>query len=57
MCSPTQCSTCGKTTWSGCGRHIDSALRSVPYEERCACKSRSQKEHDENGGSGDCSVQ
>jgi len=30
----------------GCGKHIDSAF-SVPVEERCPCKARTQAEFDE----------
>lgn len=36
MCSTVTCKTCGKTTWAGCGQHIDQALRGVPKSERCA---------------------
>lgn len=28
----------------GCGQHVDSALASVPLEQRCPCKSRTQAE-------------
>ncbi len=37
MCSPVTCETCGKTTWAGCGLHIEQALESVPVEGRCTC--------------------
>lgn len=37
MCSPVTCSTCGKTTWQGCGLHVDEALAGVPAAARCAC--------------------
>ena len=40
MCRPTTCEVCGKTTWKGCGKHIDSvkggflrtsgAIRTIP---------------------------
>ena len=36
MCHPTTCRTCGKTTWAGCGRHVEQALAGVPRAERCA---------------------
>ncbi len=36
MCSPVTCRTCGKTTWAGCGRHIDQVKRSVPASQWCA---------------------
>ena len=36
MCSPVTCRRCGKTTWAGCGQHIEQALAGVPAEQRCA---------------------
>jgi hypothetical protein len=38
MCSPVTCANCGKTTWAGCGLHIDEALAGIPAEARCACQ-------------------
>lgn len=38
MCFKSQCGSCKKATWQGCGRHVDSALAGVPMEERCKCK-------------------
>ncbi len=35
MCRPTTCKTCGKTTWAGCGMHVDQVMASVPTEQRC----------------------
>ena len=35
MCRAVTCRTCGKTTWAGCGQHVDSVLRGVPRAERC----------------------
>lgn len=35
MCSPAACGICGKTTWSGCGQHVDSVRRQVPAHEWC----------------------
>ncbi len=35
MCRPTTCSTCGKTTWAGCGQHVDQVMRNVPKGDRC----------------------
>ncbi|WP_271192343.1 hypothetical protein [Agromyces luteolus] len=34
MCSPVTCS-CGKTTWSGCGQHVDSVKDHVPADRWC----------------------
>ncbi|GGI11245.1 hypothetical protein [Isoptericola cucumis] len=35
MCQPATCTTCGKTTWTGCGRHVDDVMRTVPANRRC----------------------
>ena len=35
MCYPVSCSTCGKTTWSGCGMHVDQVMKSVPKDKQC----------------------
>ena len=35
MCRPATCRTCGKTTWAGCGMHVDQVMASVPREDRC----------------------
>ena len=36
MCIKVACSTCKKSTWRGCGLHIDSALLGVAECDRCA---------------------
>jgi len=38
MCSPVQCSTCKKITWSGCGQHIEEALAGFAKNEICTCE-------------------
>ena len=35
MCYQVQCKSCHKPTWSGCGLHIEAALRGVPEADRC----------------------
>ncbi len=35
MCRPTTCKVCQKTTWTGCGQHIDSVRKSVPAGQWC----------------------
>ncbi|WP_258034463.1 MULTISPECIES: hypothetical protein [unclassified Microbacterium] len=35
MCSPVRCDVCGKTTWAGCGQHVEEALRGVPENQLC----------------------
>ena len=37
MCSPARCNRCGKTTWSGCGQHVDSVMSRVSAAQRCSC--------------------
>ena len=36
MCSPITCRQCGKTTWTGCGEHVDSVRAKVPAGQWCA---------------------
>nr|WP_081503490.1 hypothetical protein [Salinibacterium sp. PAMC 21357] len=35
MCRAVTCRVCGKTTWAGCGDHIQSIKRSVPASNWC----------------------
>lgn len=35
MCRAVTCKTCGKTTWAGCGQHIDQVKKSVPSSQWC----------------------
>jgi hypothetical protein len=35
MCRPVPCSICGKTTWAGCGDHIDQVKAIVPADQWC----------------------
>lgn len=37
MCRPVTCKTCQKTTWAGCGEHVDDVMRDVPTQQRCVC--------------------
>jgi hypothetical protein len=37
MCSPALCSSCGKTTWRGCGQHVDQVKARVPSDQWCSC--------------------
>lgn len=41
MCARTTCRSCGKPTVSGCGQHVEQALRGVPKPERCQGHARS----------------
>ncbi len=35
MCRAVTCRKCGKTTWAGCGQHVESVMRGVPNAQRC----------------------
>lgn len=43
MCSPTTCRRCGKTTWTGCGQHVDAVMRGVPRDQQCAGHENEQR--------------
>jgi len=38
MCQRVTCSSCGKPTFAGCGRHVEQVLGDVPPAERCKCR-------------------
>mmetsp|Transcript_32524 Transcript_32524/g.60518 ORF Transcript_32524/g.60518 Transcript_32524/m.60518 type:complete len:171 (-) Transcript_32524:257-769(-) len=35
MCWADTCAHCQKTTWAGCGLHIEEAMANVPMKKRC----------------------
>ena len=35
MCRAVTCKKCGKTTWAGCGQHVDQVMRNVPRADQC----------------------
>ena len=37
MCQKIKCSSCSKWTWTGCGKHIQSALKNIPDYDLCKC--------------------
>ncbi len=43
MCTTTTCRSCGKTTWSGCGRHVDAVMGPVAQKDRCICERPQRK--------------
>lgn len=43
MCRPASCSVCGKTTWAGCGQHVDQVMANVPRTDRCPGHSSPEK--------------
>ena len=38
MCFPVVCSSCKKTTWDGCGMHVDDVMSNVPADRACECR-------------------
>ena len=41
MCRPVQCRQCSKTTWAGCGQHVDQVMAGVATSQRCSCSNDS----------------
>jgi hypothetical protein len=35
MCRATRCRVCGKTTWAGCGNHVEMVRSTVPAADWC----------------------
>jgi hypothetical protein len=35
MCRAVTCKQCGKTTWAGCGEHVDAVMQDVQSADRC----------------------
>ena len=44
MCSRTTCRKCNKPTWSGCGQHVEIALKGVAKSDRCQGHANDPKE-------------
>jgi hypothetical protein len=44
MCRPVRCRTCAKTTWAGCGQHVDQVRKSVATNEWCPGHSGSESD-------------
>lgn len=41
VCYPVTCPRCRKTTWDGCGAHVDQVMNAIPADRRCTCNSSS----------------
>ena len=37
MCYEVKCSKCKKSTYGGCGKHLENLFRNIPYNQRCWC--------------------
>ena len=44
MCRAVTCRKCSKTTWAGCGQHVQQVMKHVPRTERCSCDPNAPKE-------------
>ncbi len=49
MCRPVPCPTCNKTTWAGCGQHVDQVKASVPANQWCTCDPAAKSEKKSGG--------
>ncbi|MBO0981832.1 hypothetical protein [Microbacterium sp. SD291] len=38
------CRTCGKTTWAGCGQHVESVRGTVPADQWCGGHEKTQNQ-------------
>lgn len=50
MCRPVNCKVCSKTTWAGCGMHVDQVLAGVPSSQRCKGHSKEEIAAASGGG-------
>jgi hypothetical protein len=50
MCQRVACSSCGKPSFVGCGRHVEQVLGDVPREARCRCREDKRAGGDASGG-------
>lgn len=52
MCSPVKCPQCQKTTWAGCGAHVQQVLGHLPKEQICRCREEAREEEGRRSASG-----
>ena len=51
MCRAATCRTCGKTTWAGCGQHVQAVRKTVPASQWCnGTHSQAQLDAAQRGG-------
>lgn len=43
MCQRINCRICGRPSFRGCGRHVESVLGDVPRAARCRCRAEAAK--------------
>ncbi len=51
MCRAVSCRVCGKTTWAGCGQHVDQVMKGVPRADRCPGRHTDEEIAAAKGGS------
>jgi len=37
VCRLVTCDKCKKTTWAGCGKHVETVMKDVKEEDKCMC--------------------
>jgi hypothetical protein len=50
MCQRITCADCGRPSFRGCGRHVESVLGDVPPAARCQCGAKKSAARDTGGG-------
>lgn len=43
MCRAVNCRSCNKTTWAGCGNHVQDVMAHIPRSDRCSCDPNAAK--------------
>jgi hypothetical protein len=52
MCRAVRCRKCNKTTWAGCGAHVQQVMGPVPPDQRCRCGDKGEGETPSDESSG-----
>ena len=50
MCRAVTCKTCSKTTWAGCGMHVNQVMAGVPSAQRCKGHTKEETAAARSGG-------
>ena len=51
--SSVTCKKCGKSSWKGCGAHVEQVLGDVPTDQRCQCRTTTVRTPSASSGSPD----
>ncbi|CAL5979384.1 Conserved_hypothetical protein [Hexamita inflata] len=49
MCYLTECPNCKKTTWGGCGAHLNGLFDGIKQENLCKCDNGKPKQQQKGG--------